>query len=274
MNVVFISFLFTVTAGVVNPFFAMDTGTADEGHVSVESQAALVKSVGFDGFGSTGFGNVPQVLRAMDAQGLKLFTIYSHADVEPDGFSYEAGFKEALPLLKGRDAIVWLPISSNKYALSSPEGDGQAVAMLREMADAAAPFGVRIALYPHTAMWLEKVEDAVRVADKVDRPNVGVTFNLCHWLNAGKGENMKPLLRQALARLMVVTINGADAAGTDWTRLIQPLGDGAFDVAGFVVYLNSIGYKGPVGLQHFGIKGDAEVNLRKSMAAWREIRPE
>ena len=50
----------------------------------------------------------------------------------------------------------------------------------------------------------------MRVAKKVNRPNVGVMFNLCHWLKGGKGENLKPLLDQAMPYLRAVSINGAD----------------------------------------------------------------
>ena len=57
---------------------------------------------------------------------------------------------------------------------------------------------------------MERIEDAVRVADKVDRPNVGVMFNLCHWLRVNKERNYKPLLAQAMPRLWAVSINGAD----------------------------------------------------------------
>ena len=36
--------------------------------------------------------------------------------------------------------------------------------------------------------------------------------------------------------------------------------------------LREAGYRGPVGLQCFGIGGDTRVHLEKSMAAWRRIR--
>ena len=36
-------------------------------------------------------------------------------------------------------------------------------------------------------MLVEKFGDAIRIARKIDRPNVGVMFNLCHYLKA-KGE--------------------------------------------------------------------------------------
>jgi sugar phosphate isomerase/epimerase len=74
-----------------------------------------------------------------------------------------------------------------------------------------------------------------------------------------------------MPRLWVVTINGADRHGGDWDRLIQPLDRGDFDVEGFLKILVGLGYRGPIGLQCYGIKGNAEENLRRSMRAWREM---
>ena len=57
-----------------------------------------------------------------------------------------------------------------------------AVAAISEVADAAAHYGLSVSLYPHFGNLVERVADAVRIAEKTGRKNVGVTFNLCHWL--------------------------------------------------------------------------------------------
>lgn len=106
--------------------------------------------------------------------------------------------------------------------------------------------------------------------DKVGRDNVGIVFNLCHWLRSGDEVNLMPRLKEALPRLMMVSVNGTDHDG-DWDRLIQPLDRGAFDVRGLLKTLESMGYKGPIGLQCYAVKGDAEENLTRSMAAWRSF---
>ena len=71
--------------------------------------------------------------------------------------------------------------------------------------------GVRVALYPHTGFWVERVDDGTRLARAVDRPNLGTTFNLCHWLKVD-GQDLEKRLEEAGKHLFVVTINGADAA--------------------------------------------------------------
>jgi sugar phosphate isomerase/epimerase len=253
-----------------NAFFAMDTGTKDANHATARAQAEMLKELGYAGIGYSGFDGIPEMLRELDARGLRMFTVYLSAEVNADGYTYDPKMKEGIEALKGRDALLWLMITSKTFAPSSPDGDENAVKMLREIADLAEPAGLRVALYPHTGCWLERVDDAVRLVKKVERKNVGATFNLCHWLNAEKGRNMRAVMELAMPHLFVVTINGADTEG-GWDRLIQTLDRGSFDVGGFLEALNRLGYKGPIGLQGYGIKGDVHENLKRSMEAWRRL---
>ena len=96
-------------------------------------------------------------------------------------------------------------------------------------------------------------------------------FNLCHWLKVD-GKALEDRLEEAKPYLFMVTINGADADGKDWGRLIQPLDGGSFDVSRVLAKLNQMGYCGPIGLQHFGIGGDACKNLQRSMVGWRQLQ--
>jgi hypothetical protein len=43
------------------------------------------------------------------------------------------------------------------------------------------------------------------------------------------------------------------------------------DVAAFLKTLKTLGYKGPIGLQCFGIGGDTREHLARSMDAWRKL---
>jgi sugar phosphate isomerase/epimerase len=179
--------------------------------------------------------------------------------------------KEAIEVLKGRNAILWLFVTSKQHKPSSPAGDDRAVEILREIADMAAEAGLRVAIYPHYGFWCERVEDAVRVAKKVDRRNVGVTFNLCHWLRVDDEKNMESLIKSAMPHLFVVTVNGADSGGKDWKELIQTLDRGSFDMRRFLKTLNDAGYTGPIGFQGYGIGGDARENLQRSIDAWLKL---
>ena len=114
------------------------------------------------------------------------------------------------------------------------------------------------------------MDDAVRIAEKVDRPNVGVTFNLCHWLRVSQNRDAKAVLEKAMPHLFVVSINGADTDGKDWKTLIQTLDRGTFDMKGFLETLRDAGYTGPIGFQGYAIGGDAYDNLKRTMAAWEK----
>ncbi len=253
-----------------NPFFAMDTAT-DRENLSAAEQVEMLKKLGYTGIGYTGCDGLAEMLDELDKNDLRLFTVYLGVNIDPGQQSYDPKLKEAIKILKGRNTILWLFVRSTKHKPSSPDGDTQAVKIIREVADMAAESKVRVALYPHFGFWLERVEDAIRVAKKVDRSNVGVTLNLCHWLRLGGPKDMKSLITSAMPHLFVVTINGADSGGKDWKQLIQTLDRGTFDMSSFLKTLRDSGYTGPIGLQGYGIGGDAYENLERSMNAWHEL---
>jgi len=253
-----------------NPFFAMDTAT-DYKRLSATQQVEMIKELGYAGIGCTAGKGLAEMLQELDKNGLRLFTVYLGVNIDSDQQKYGPELKETIETLKGRNAILWLFVRSRKLKPSSPAGDERAVEILREVADMAAESKVRIALYPHYGFWCESVEDAVRLAGKVDRRNVGVTFNLCHWLRLGDEKNLKSLLKSAMPHLFVVSINGADSGGKDWKQLIQTLDCGSFNMRRFLKTLADSGYTGPIGFQGYGIGGDARDNLRRSMNAWLKL---
>ncbi|MGQ9649473.1 MAG: sugar phosphate isomerase/epimerase family protein [Phycisphaerae bacterium] len=258
----------TQPAGLPNPFFALDTATKDANHQSYDSQVRMLKELGYAGWGSSAKENVPEMLKALDAHGLKMFAIYVVTNVDPDQPKYDPNVREAIASLRGRDTFVWLCILGTRLTPASQEGDKRAVAIIDEIAEMAEQAGVRVALYPHVNFYLARVEDAVRLVGKVRHRNVGVTFNLCHWLKTDRQKDPDAVLRLARPHLVLVTINGADFEG-EWDRLIQPLGRGEFDVYGLLKMLRKMGYDGPIGFQGYGIKGDVHQNLKETMNAWR-----
>ena len=256
-----------------NPFFAMDTNFRQAEYRTAARQAEVLAELGYAGSDQTGLSGLADRLKCYDAKGVKLYACYvtimlgTGKDPLPP-----AAVKEAITTLKGRDVKLWLAIRHPSLKPSDPGGDEMAAKLVGELAAACEPAGLGIALYPHSGFWLERVEDAVRLAKKVGCKNVGATFNLCHWLNVTGGkDDVKALLTAASPNLAMVTINGADASGRGWGQLIQPLDQGTYDVRQVLAALKEIGYAGPVGLQGFGIRGDSGENLARSMAAWRKM---
>jgi len=253
------------------PFFAMDTATKDTAHQTAKEQVEMVRELGYAGIGCTAGKELAEIAKELDKNGLRLFTVYLGINIDPDQQKYGPELKETIEVLRGRNSMLWLFVLSKKHKPSDPAGDPQAVKILQEVADMAAEANVRVALYPHTGFWVERVEDAVRLTEKANRKNVGVTFNLCHWLMVDDEKNAESLIKLAMPHLFVVTINGADIGGKDWKTLIQTLDRGTFDMQQFLKKLHNYGYSGPIGFQGYGIGGDAYDNLKRTMNAWHEL---
>ena len=268
-----------------NEFFAMDTAMVKKlGTLLERPDIDLLADLGYAGVGpiawdeSTWQHLTGKLLPMLDEKRLKLYAVYSRVSIDRERGTIDPGIKQNLAALKGRGTVIWLPVSSKEFKPSDTAGDPIVVAAIREVADAAAEFGLSVSLYPHFGNLVERVEDAVRIADKTGRSNVGVTFNLCHWLRTDRPESLGRVLKLAFPRLSIVTINGADRDGKDWGQLIQPLDRGDFDLGTLLRELQKVGYRGPIGLQGFGVASHFQIepseNLKRSMAAWKRLQQE
>jgi sugar phosphate isomerase/epimerase len=255
------------------PLFAFCMDTHDAKKRDLAGQAEMLKELGYAGAGHLWLDRVDERVRTLDGAGLRLFQIYVRVDVSAKAKQgYDARLKEVLPLLKGRGVQLAILLQGRKPA--DPEGEPRALELVREIADLAKEHGARAVLYPHTNDWMERVQDALRVAEQCGRPEVGVMFNLCHWMKTGEEAELKPLLEKALPRLAAVSLSGSDAVAEvksgkgNW---IQPLDAGSYDLFALLKLLKDLGYRGPVGLQCYGIGGDARDHLARSMEAWRKL---
>jgi sugar phosphate isomerase/epimerase len=252
--------------------FAFDNCMTVGDYKQPQVRADTLKELGYDGMGTRGTNLVEQT-EVFEKAGLTLFSTYIGLNLDADQ-KYDANLKKAIKQLKGKDTILWFFVTSKKYKPASAEGDAVAVKAIRELADAAHESGLKIALYPHTNCYVETFADSVRIAKKVDRRNVGGSFNVCHWLKVEGDIDYRPVLKKSLPYLFLVSINGAETGDTKkmgWDKLIQTLDKGSFDNYKLLKYLKEIGYKGPVGIQGYNIKGDPKQNLADTMKAWRQI---
>jgi sugar phosphate isomerase/epimerase len=248
-----------------NPFFVFEDGLGPQ-TVPLRTRLAMVKRVGFDGVELEGAQNFQERLNTADELKMNVFCLYVGVEVRNSHIVFEPGMRQAISLLKGRQTLITLTVRGS----SGPRTEKLAVDAVRTVCDWAARSGLRVALYPHCGMYVSRPEEAFRIIYEARRKNLGMSFNLCHWLMCDSLSNLQQVLKEAMPYLFMVSINGADPHG-DWSRLIQPLGSGSYDVEGFVKTLIALGYHGPIGLQCYQIPGDAESNLSRSMHAWREM---
>ena len=246
------------------PLYVFDNGVG-RGVLTLDEQAELTKRTGYAGIFYSGTKDIPQLLAAHKARGLKVLGIYTGMNLSDPTPAYDPGLPEAIRQLRGTGALITFTVNGK-----AADGDDKSVKVIREVADLAAQSGLKVALYPHYGFHVATIEDALRMREKVGRPNLGIVFNLCHWLRSGDEANLATRLKQAAPHTLLVSINGADHQG-DWDRLIQPLDRGEFDVKAFLKQFAAAGYRGPIGLQCYNVNGDREENLVRSMKAWRSF---
>ena len=248
-------------------FFAFDNGIGRDAGWGPPQQAELLAELGFDGIGYTGITNLEERIAACEARGLRIFSLYVHFHSSKEQ-SIDPAVIEALPAIKDKQVTLWMTISGQA-------SDEETAERLRALADQVAPFGVRIAIYPHHGNQVATAEHALRIIRLVDRPNAGMAINLCHELRAGNGPRLKQIIRESIDHLSLVSINGANNVdpgelGGSWRQLIRPLGDGDFNVMAILAELRAAGYQGPIGLQCYSIEQPPEQMLKQSISTWNE----
>lgn len=239
----------------------------------IEPPRGVLKDLGYAGYGHLWLEGVEQRAASLTEDGLRLFQVYVRADLSKREPIDEKGIERVLPALRPHRTQLAVLITGGKP--SDVVLDDLAVGMISRLADRAKPYGVSIVLYPHSNDWLEKASDGVRLAKKINRPGeVGVMFNLCHWMKADPNRDLRAVLTEAKPWLMAISLSGSD--GPDEVRAgkgnwIQPLGQGSYDIGQLLKLLAEIEYEGPIGLQCYGLEGDPREILTKSKAAWEGL---
>jgi sugar phosphate isomerase/epimerase len=258
------------------PMFAFDNYMSTGEYTKTPVRVETLKELGYDGMSYHGTKDILKTVETFEKAGLKLFITYLGINIDADdpAKQYDPNLKDAIKQLKGTDTMIWLYLTSKKHKHASEQGDGAAVKIIRDIADAAHESSLKIVLYAHVGCYSESFADILRIARKVNRRNVGISFNVCHWLKVDGDIDYRMILKKSLPYLFVVTTNGAETGDTKkmgWDKLIQTLDKGTFDNYKLLKYLKDIGYKGPIGFQGYSIKGDPKQNLANSMKAWRKI---
>lgn len=234
-------------------FYAFQNGV---GFGSESDNAQTLKSLGFDGVSQVNHGGdkLKEQIETYGKVGLEVLSIYLNVKDKP----IEAKVVEPLA---NRKALIEMTVGPITPAL---------VEAVRQTAEMAGKLNIKVAIYPHVGNGVETMPQAMDLIAKVNHPNLGVMFNLCHFLKREKHEDLEKVIEKAGDRLFAVSTNGADEDGKGWDRLIMPLDQGSFSQVRLLKVLKKVGFKGPVGLQCYAVKGDKRTNLQNSIAAWRK----
>ena len=233
----------------------------------VKSSPSKLKALSYDGCEIpfvTGDALARRIKAADEAQ-MVIFSTYIPHDVRKP-FPMEK-LEAFMAPLKGRELVIELVLRG--YPPGAPEGVEPIVKLLKEIGTRAATYQLRIAVYNHIASYCESVPFTIDIINKVDLPNVGYCFIVCHWLRLEGAKDYRPLLKANPEKLFMVTTNGSTVESKK--APIWPLDVGNFNQAQLLKTLDQIKYTGPVGLQCYNIKLPEQVHLKRSMATWKNL---
>ena len=195
-------------------FYAFQNGVRFS---TAKQRVAVLKELGYDGIGSADPNDLPTRLKLYDETGLKIYSLYVGANLGPDGARYDPIVAEAIRQLKGRDTVIEF------YLRGKTDAEMQALSVVREVADLAAESGLRMVIYPHAGFYIDTLGDAVRIAEKAERKNVGVMFNLCHFLKVEPESDLKETLQNAQPYLRASVFAGRTSAVKTGSSLFKRL---------------------------------------------------
>ena len=229
-------------------FNGIPTGTPDE-------EAQLLKDLGYAGMNQIYDGQkLVERVTAFKKHDLKALSVYLAATENP----VEASLVE--PIANG--GMIELTVKT-----ITPE----IITSIRQTAEMAAGLNIKVALYPHHGNAVATMPEALDLIAQVNHPNLGVMFNLCHYLKNEKAADLETILEKSRPHLFSVSTCGADIDGKDWGALIQTLDKGTFPQQRLLTALKKMDYKGPVTLQCYALKGDKATNLKTSINTWNTL---
>ncbi|MEM1213187.1 MAG: TIM barrel protein [Planctomycetota bacterium] len=269
--------------------FAMDTHfMGDNQGPTPAEQAALVKAIGYDDYYVTGGVNNTDKFDALrgaaDDAGLGINAAYETFEIlQPPTAADLESVEHVLSLLPdyGRLEIA-LTAGGMTQDSSQADHDAEALAWLEPIAQLLEKHGREASLYPHFYFYVETLQDAIRLADKVDQPLLKVMFTSYHWFFAWHNlSHTEPdyakLFDQAGDRLNAVNLCGShvfaseeEAAGR-MNPSIDPLDTGDKDIDGIVAELRRINFQGPIGIQGYAVTDTAERALNRSFTKLKSL---
>lgn len=258
--------------------FAMDTYFSNSitGVYPYEIRCEILAELGLDGiYVSLSPGDLKNAAKMADTQqkyGLKVTAAYGGFDIaaakDDPGLKQVAELFQQLP--DGCDLELSISCGDESIGRSSPDGDGMAMDKLGTLFQIAEQHDAHVCLYPHFGAWLERVEDGVRLCQKMDHPRLKTVFCGFHWY-AADGKNLAARIQEAVPYLNSVNMCGTRRNGNIAGCTIEPLDCGEMDNFALLALLDRSGYTGRIGFQGYSMGGDVYIHLQRSLAAFRSM---
>ena len=244
------------------------------------TQAALLKSLGY---GATyhdlnrkteeGWNRFLTREESSRHGGLPVLAYYTELDLGKEPPEGGHSVDEVIAHLPS-GSVLELSVRMEGAQSSDASRDAEVIAVLRPLVDLARSRGVTISLYHHIWFLLERIEDCVRVAERINDPALRVTFCGYHWY-AVDGSELTAKVNLAAPWMCLANLCGSRSSPADskfagcLPKTIESVGEGDFPLAEFVQALTDVGYSGPVGFQGYKIGGHPPETLARSIKAWR-----
>ena len=265
---------------VKNEFFALhNIIRGDSTYNTFDKQVELVKNAGFDGIEINQIESFDGMKTALDKYEFKGSYFYIKLQL---GEPMDNRIEKAINSLKGTNTIIapYILADTKRFKANSPEGDSEAIRLLQIISVWSKKSGLQVAIYPHFSFYVERTDHALQLAQKINRKNVGLSFNLCHWLattNLTERTQLKSHLKEINPYLKMMTISGAydiiSQKKSIFDDYILPLGTGNFDTYDLLKYMvKTIKYKKPIGVQCYNIKGNKPQLIQNTMYVWNQYK--
>lgn len=263
------------------PFFAMDTCFYTSlGAYEFDARCEMLAELGYEGtyltvWSEAAWKDVPKLGAVKKRFGLDVVATYFTLELTPEG---PVNLDEATRLLESLEGCPRFELAI-RYAEGGPgvsdkTGDDAAVRALEHLLPIAERRDITVALYPHWLFWMERLEDAVRLCQRINHPRLRAVFCGFHWavvdgvLDGDRLAAAGPWLSHA----NVCGIGPGTNSGLP--KSILPLDKGDIDNFAVLGALRTAGLPADawIGLQGYSVGGDVYANLRRSRDAFVDLQ--
>lgn len=249
---------------------------------SIPEQWDLVKASGYDQFYLSVNCNSEESWQALQAipeqrkrTGLGLAAVYTVVDFSilnnPDNPPAHRP-EEILDILEPGDTFELALSFGWQKDLSDPARDKEAIEWLLRLLEKAKARDITLSLYHHLGFWQERIEDCVRIAEKINDPSLRVSFSGYHWYACDR-KDLEAKLTLAKPWLHLVNLSGSRPAkgfANVLSATVEVVGEGEFPLHEFIKLLRKIGYEGSVGFQGFMLGGYPPITLPRSLENFKK----